>query len=132
MGKAETMADRPRLVRPLQALCALQAGGVLVLALLAGRFLFLGDTVIELHGYLGSGLFVIAIATVALTLAARLDGLSFGLAVAILALTFAQIGLGYVGRETPDAAAWHIPNGVLLMMLSTYQYANIRFRHSGG
>ena len=46
-------------------------------------------------------------------------------------LTFAQVGLGYVGREQLEAAAWHIPNGVLLMALSTYQFATLQARVSG-
>lgn len=43
-------------------------------------------------------------------------------------LAFAQVGLGYVGRELLNAAAWHIPNGVLLMALSTYQWATLQAR----
>jgi hypothetical protein len=43
--------------------------------------------------------------------------------VALLALTFAQVGLGYVGRETAAAAAWHIPNGVAIVALASYQLA---------
>ena len=38
--------------------------------------------------------------------------------VILLVLTFVQIGLGYAGRETAQAAAWHIPNGVLIFGLS--------------
>jgi hypothetical protein len=44
---------------------------------------------------------------------------------AFLLLSFAQIGLGYIGRDTAEAAAWHIPNGVLLMAIVTFQLANL-------
>lgn len=123
------MESSPTLVRVRRIIAGLMAGLVLVMALLAGRHLFLGESVIEIHGYLGNFLFVLAIANIGLVVSNRAStGLDFGLAVAIGALVFAQIGLGYVGRETLDAAAWHVPNGVLLMSLSTYQFAAIHFR----
>jgi hypothetical protein len=40
-----------------------------------------------------------------------------------MALAFAQVGLGFVGRETSEAAAWHIPVGVAIFGLTTYQLA---------
>ncbi len=122
------MESSPTLVRVRRIIAAVIAGLVLVLALLAGRHLFLFDNVIEIHGYLGNFIFVLAVANIGIVVANRSSsGLDFGLAVAIGALVFAQIGLGYVGRETAEAAAWHVPNGVLLMSLSTFQYAAIRF-----
>jgi hypothetical protein len=33
----------------------------------------------------------------------------------------AQIGLGYSGRETLEAAAWHVPMGVTIFGLAVYQ-----------
>ena len=48
------------------------------------------------------------------------------MAVALVALAFAQIGLGYVGRETTAAAAWHIPMGVTIFGLACYQLAGLR------
>ena len=41
------------------------------------------------------------------------------LATALLAGLFGQTGLGYVGRDTAAAAAWHIPLGVTLFGLAT-------------
>ena len=35
----------------------------------------------------------------------------------------AIVGLGYVGRETSAAAAWHIPVGVAIFGLACYQLA---------
>lgn len=100
---------------------AVLTGLIVVLAVLAGRYLGVGSDVIELHGYLGSAVFVLAIVHLGLVLASRPSGLEFGLAVALVVGVFAQIGLGYVGRESVEATAWHIPNGVLLMGLAGYQ-----------
>jgi hypothetical protein len=36
----------------------------------------------------------------------------------LLGLTVAQIGLGYAGRESAQAAAWHIPVGVFMFGLA--------------
>ncbi|MGI8482690.1 MAG: hypothetical protein ACR2OU_00320 [Thermomicrobiales bacterium] len=38
-----------------------------------------------------------------------------GLNILLILLTVAQIGLGYSSRDNISLAAWHIPNGVLLM-----------------
>lgn len=99
---------------------------ILVMAALAGRHLTLGEQVIELHGYIGNAVFVFTIVNVVLVVAGDRPGRDFALAVALAVLTFAQVGLGYVGRETAEAAAWHIPNGVLLMALSGYQLSETR------
>jgi hypothetical protein len=100
---------------------------VLVQAALAGQHLFEGSDVITLHGILGNASFALTVAGVPLALVVRRgDGLAFGLAVALVALTFAQVGLGYVGRETLSAAAWHIPLGVTIFGLSTFQLSTLR------
>lgn len=109
-------------------IAALMAVLVLVLATLAGRFLMLGDRVIETHGYIGNFVFLLAVANVGVTVAQRGSGADFALAVGIALFVFAQVGLGYVGRETAEAAAWHIPNGVLLMALTSVQVATTRRR----
>lgn len=120
------MAPSPRLLRAHQVLAAVIAVSVVLLALLAGRFLFLGDLVIETHGYIGNGVFALTVVNLAVVLALRADALTIGVAGLLALLVFAQVGLGYVGRETLDAAALHIPNGVLLMGLAGFQLANTR------
>ena len=100
---------------------------VLVQAVLAGQHLFEGSDAITLHGILGNVTFALTAAGVPLALVVRRgDGLAFGLSVALVALTFAQVGLGYVGRETLSAAAWHIPLGVAIFGLSTFQLSMVR------
>ena len=63
-----------------------------------------------------------------LALVRRCSGLVFALAVTLFALAFAQVGLGYVGRETLEAASFHIPVGVAIFGISTYQLAIINRR----
>jgi hypothetical protein len=95
---------------------------VLVQAALAGQFLFEG-TSISVHGILGEVTFALTVVGVVLAVVRRCDGLVFAIAVALAALAFAQVGLGFVGRETSAAAAWHIPIGVTIFGLTTYQLA---------
>lgn len=117
--------DTAALARLRRPLAGLVAGLILILAVIAGRGLF--DTWgFEVHGYVGNAVFALVVVNLALAIVARAPRSQVGLAVAILVLAFAQVGLGYVGREQLEAAAWHIPNGVLLMGLSTFQWAQLR------
>lgn len=95
---------------------------VLVQAALAGQHLFQGSS-ISVHGILGEVTFALTVVGVVLAVVRRCDGLVFGVAVALAALAFAQVGLGFVGRDTTAAAAWHIPVGVAIFGLTTYQLA---------
>lgn len=121
------MTSTEILLRAQRVVAATMALAVLVLAVMAGRSLF-GPWDIVVHGYVGNGVFLLAMMNVGLVLAAKPTGLQFGLAGFIALLVFTQIGLGYVGRDTAEAAAWHIPNGVLLMALTTYQFADLQLR----
>lgn len=95
---------------------------VLVQAFLAGRGWFKDYDLIEVHGTLGNVTFLFAILLVVSAWLCRQAGLfttiEVGLSVLFLILVSAQIGLGYSGRDSSDAAALHIPNGILLTMLS--------------
>ncbi len=95
---------------------------VLVQAAMAGQHLFEGMS-ISVHGILGNATFALTVVGVGLALVRRCEAVVFFVAVALLAMAFAQVGLGYVGRETLSAAAWHIPNGVAIFGLTTYQLA---------
>jgi hypothetical protein len=118
------------LLRIHRTLAAVIAALILVLALIAGRSLF-GSWDIEVHGYVGNAVFVLAVASFALAIYRRPGNAALTVAALIAMLTFAQVGLGYVGREELEAAAWHLPNGVLLMALSTYQWATLQARVAG-
>lgn len=122
--------SREALVRVHRTLAAVVAALILVMAAIAGRSLF-GSWDIEVHGWLGNGIFVLAVANLALAMYRRASTPELTVAAAIAMLTFGQVGLGYVGREQAEAAAWHIPNGVLLMGLGTYQWASLQARLTG-
>lgn len=126
--EADPMPSPTTLLRIRTILAGVIAVTVVLLAFLAGRFLFLGDLIIETHGYIGNTVFLVALISLGLGLVDKADGPELAVAGFIALLTFAQIGLGYVGRETADAAALHVPNGVLLMGLSGYQFADLRNR----
>lgn len=122
--------SRESLLRAHRTLAAVVATLILVMATIAGRSLF-GSWDIEVHGWLGNGIFVLAVANLALAMYRRASTPELTVAGAIAMLTFGQVGLGYVGREQVEAAAWHIPNGVLLMGLGTYQWASLQARLTG-
>ena len=61
-----------------------------------------------------------------LTIVARANKATIGVAAAIVVLMTLQIGLGYSGRDSADAAAWHIPNGVAIFGLAVYQVSQAR------
>jgi hypothetical protein len=98
---------------------------VLVQATLAGQHLFEGAS-ISLHGILGNVTFALTALQVGLVVARRTEAREFVLAVTLMALAFAQVGLGYVGRETAAAGAWHIPVGVAIFGVACYQLAGVR------
>ena len=118
----------PALRRAQRWIAGTIAALVVLLAVLAGRFLFLGESIIELHGYIGNGLFFLTLVNLALVFRTTSHGPTVAVAGLIALLAFAQVGLGYVGRETADAAALHVPNGVLLMGLSAYHFGESRNR----
>lgn len=109
-------SNRSGLLTTYRWLAGLSAAVIVAMAYLAGhsdRLFGTGD--IALHGYLGELLFAVAVVMVVLAFLTRRSAVVLGHAVAFAALCFAQVGLGFVGRDTLEAAAWHIPNGVLLM-----------------
>jgi hypothetical protein len=111
-----TGSDRSGLRTTYRVLAVASVVVVLVMAALAGhsnRLFGSGD--IEVHGFLGELLFAAAVVMVVLAWLTHVRGVVLGLAVAFAVLCFAQVGLGFVGRDTIEAAAWHIPNGVLIM-----------------
>lgn len=93
---------------------------VLLQAVLAGRALF-GSWSITVHGAVGNATFGFAAAVVVVAVLARAGRHAIAVAAALTLVLTAQIGLGYAGRESVEAAAWHIPNGVLAFGLSVHQ-----------
>ncbi len=124
-GKADpiTRFQFYRLALAYRVVSALIVVLVLLQAVLVGRGWFLGEgNLVKIHGNLGSLTFLAAVALGAIALALRPSArhwLRFLAPIAILIiLVAAQLGLGYSGRKNSDAAALHIPNGVLIFGLS--------------
>jgi hypothetical protein len=109
----------PKLDLAQRVTVRLLAVGVLVNAVIAGRTL-VGEWDIVVHGIIGNGVFVLSVVALALVILTG-AGRSIVIATAVLlVLVFAQIGLGYSGRENADAVAWHVPNGVAIFGLAVW------------
>ena len=96
------------------------AVAVLVQAVLAGRALF-GSWSITVHGALGNATFAVAVGVVTAAVVAGASRRAVLVAVVLAVVLMVQIGLGYAGRDGAEAAAWHIPNGVLAFGLAVHQ-----------
>jgi hypothetical protein len=117
-----TAAPRSGLLLTYRVLAWLSVALVFVMAVLAGHSTRLfGSGDIEVHGFLGEILFAFAVVMVVLAFMTQTRGIVVAMSVAFAALCFAQVGLGFVGRDTIEAAAWHIPNGVLIMGVGVAQ-----------
>jgi hypothetical protein len=94
---------------------------VFVQAVLAGQGLFTSESSLKQHGYVGNASFVLGLVAALAAAAARLPRGLLGLSGLVLLMLFTQTGLGYVGRDVPAAAAWHVPLGVLTFSLVVLQ-----------
>jgi len=100
-------------------LAAVTAVLVLIQAFLIGQALYVnGMTTVELHGWLGSGSFVLSLLLAGMAVMAYRRGEAstslVAVAVVVVVLMVAQLGLGYSGRRGGLPASIHIPNGVLI------------------
>ena len=120
-GGANAVAN-PNVLTPYRGLTLLTTLLVLVQAALAGQGWFEDRDFIDIHEIVGNVFFLAVVVQLLLTVMLKIRGpLGKQLLIMngiLLILTFVQIGLGYAGRETAQAAAWHIPNGVLLFGLA--------------
>lgn len=121
------VASRAKLLNGYRALAGLVAILVLVQAWMAGdsQRLF-GDQDIVTHGIVGNVSYLFAVGALALTVIARANKAAIAVAAAIVVLMTVQIGLGYTGRDSNEAASWHVPNGVAIFGLCVYQVSQAR------
>ena len=117
------VASRAKLLTTYRGLAHVLPLLVLVQAWMAGHSdaLGYGDFDITVHGIVGNVSYLLAVAALVLTLVARANKGAMVVAAVIVALMTIQIGLGYSGRDSRGAAAWHIPNGVAIFGLAVYQ-----------
>lgn len=92
---------------------------ILVQAFLAGRHLFAAWT-ITVHGIIGNLVFAVGVVTAIATTVGP-AGVDRKVASWVLVLLIsAQVGLGYSGRTSLEAAAWHVPVGVTTLGLAVW------------
>lgn len=109
----------------LRITTAILALGVLIQAWLGSSGFFQNESALTTgHGHLGNFLFLAAAIQAGLALLGAQRGVVARIFVITsivgLGLMVAQIGLGYSTRTSLDALTWHLPNGVLLMAVSTW------------
>jgi hypothetical protein len=126
----EDALGRPQWLTAYQVVSGLTAALVLIMAVLAGRGWFIDFDLINVHGVIGNIVFLFVLAQTALAfgigLPRSLRNQLLVINVVLLVLVIAQIGLGYTAtsdKGSAEAAAWHIPNGVLIFGLVIYHLA---------
>lgn len=101
-----------------RTLTGIAAALVLVQAVLAGQWLGGNLSMIEVHGWLGSGTFVLTILLAGVSALGWRQGVldvkPFAVSAGLVLLLIAQLGLGYAGRTSAVAASLHLPLGVLI------------------
>jgi hypothetical protein len=116
------VVGNPNLLSPYRWLTMLTPLLALMQAILAGQGWFEDRDFFDVHEIMANIFFLVVVVQLVLTGMLKIRGpLSRQLLIMngiLLVLTFMQIGLGYAGRETAQAAAWHIPVGVLIFGLS--------------
>lgn len=121
----DTPAARPGIVTALRIIAPLVVLAVLIQAVFAGRGLFLNTDNLTIHGGIGNFTFLLVLVQLALVAFARFQGrartMLLGTSALLVLLVVVQLGLGYSGRDGGQAAAWHVPNGVLIFGLAVSQ-----------
>jgi hypothetical protein len=114
---------RPALLPILKGVAWLFTALILVQAILAGRGWFVDLDLIDVHGAVGMVVWLIALVQVGLAVAiigwSGLRGPVALVPLALVVLVTVQLALGMAGDESANAAALHVPNGVLIFGLST-------------
>jgi len=104
---------------------------VLTQAALAGHSRRLGGSInIEIHGMVGNGVFTLLIVSAVIATVTRAGTARLATLAALIVLATAQIGLGYVGRTSTEAAGWHVPLGVAIFGLTIYNLVLNRAQHA--
>ena len=112
-------SDEARLGRVHRVVAEVLLALILAQAVVAGHYLF-GDWSIRLHGFMGNGSFLLGLVLLGIAVVGHRDRTRLVLSAVLVAALFAQTGLGYVGRETADAAAWHVPLGVAIFGFTAF------------
>lgn len=120
-------ASRAGLVLAERILAHVVALMVLIQAAMAGHSnrLF-GGISIELHGVVGNATFTLIVVELVLAFVVKAGTGRLAVLGGLTLLTLAQTGLGYMGRNSLDAAGWHVPLGVLIFGMAIYNIVQAR------
>jgi hypothetical protein len=122
MRKETKPMRRPNLAPWFRWLTLVTAVLVLLQAAFAGRGISINYDFIDYHEILANILFLFAIAQLVLVFLIGIPGQSgkrmLVLNAVLVLLMLVQTGLGYSGRDSMEARAWHIPLGVLIFGLA--------------
>jgi hypothetical protein len=130
-------AVRPGIVRALQIVAPLITLLVLAQAVLAGRGLFIDHGFIDIHDGIGMITFLLVAVQMVLAPLAGFRGrprtILLGTSLLLLILVIVQLTLGFSGRDGGQAAAWHVPNGVVIFGLTVWNASFLaRVGHDAG
>jgi hypothetical protein len=126
--RAESPETSSGLVTTLKVTSLLLALGLIVQAWLGASGFYQGEpNRVDAHEMVGNVFFLVAAIQLVVAFLAAQRGLVSRTLIVISGLLLldvvAQLGLGYSGRDSADAMALHLPNGVLLMGLCTASVA---------
>ncbi len=121
--RAGQSATRPGVVQALRIVSPLIVVVILIQAVFAGRGLFLNTDNLSVHGGIGMLTLLLAVAQAVLAPIARFQGVTrtalIAATVTLAGLVVVQLGLGEAGSDGGQAAALHVPNGVLIFGIAT-------------
>jgi hypothetical protein len=120
-----TIATTSPLWTVIRWLSLILAVGIVAMALVIGQGVWGGERgLITGHGHLGNAIFVLAgiqfVIAVMLYQKKQISVTHMVITFALVGLLLAQAGLGYSGRSNSSLISWHVPLGVLLMGIATF------------
>ncbi len=113
---------RPNLAPWFRWLTLVTAVLVLIQAVFAGRGISINYDFIDYHEIMANILFLVVVAQLVLVFLIGIPGQAgkrmLVLNAVLVVSVLVQTGLGYSGRDSMEARAWHIPLGVLIFGLT--------------
>jgi hypothetical protein len=125
---ATTQSSQSSFWTAIRWLSIVIAAGIVIMALVIGQGVWGGERgLITGHGHLGNTIFALSavqfVLAVVLYQRKQVSAVHMVITFALVVLLLAQAGLGYSARSNSSLIAWHVPNGVLLMGIATFNMA---------
>jgi len=107
---------------------------VLAQAFMGGRGFYIDPDTLDIHGRAGEATVLYALIHLILAgigaVRGQIGRTSVVLSAILLVLVFVQLILGYSSEDSDTAAAWHLPNGVLIFGLTVANAMRLWVRDS--